>query len=66
MHDAADVALVQKILPVLNLDHQCTRPLEAWNHDLVAQLRRCGRQARGRLGHKSRTLISQTPQPLLG
>jgi hypothetical protein len=45
MHDPADEALIQEILPVLDLEHQYTRLVEAWNHDLVAQIRRCGRLA---------------------
>jgi hypothetical protein len=45
MHDPADEALIHEILPVLDLDHQYTRLVEAWDHDLVAQIRRCGRTA---------------------
>ena len=56
MHDPEDEALIQEILPVLELDHQYTRLVEAWNHELVAQIRRCGRQAGKRLGYKIRTL----------
>ena len=44
MHDPEDEALIQEILPVLDLDHQYTRLVEEWNHQLVAQIRRCGRQ----------------------
>ena len=58
MHDPADEALIQKILPVLDLDHQYTRLVEAWNHELVAQIRRCGRAAGKRLGYQIRTLTS--------
>jgi hypothetical protein len=58
MHDPDDEALIQQILPVLELDHQYTRLVEAWNHQLVAQIRRCGRQARKRLGYKIRTFAS--------
>ena len=56
MHDPEDEALIQEILPVLDLDHQYTRLVEEWNHELVAQIRRCGRQAGKRLGYKIRTL----------
>jgi hypothetical protein len=58
MHDPEDEALIQEILPVLEVDHQYTRLVEAWNHQLVAQIRRCGRQAGKRLGSKIRTLTS--------
>ena len=53
MHDSDDEALIQEILPVLDLDHQYTRLVEAWNHDRVAQIRRCGRAAGKRLGVRS-------------
>ena len=43
MHDPDDEALIQEILPVLEVDHQYTRLVKEWNHDLVAQIRRCGR-----------------------
>jgi hypothetical protein len=39
-------------------DHQYTRHVEAWNDDLVAQIRRCGRAAGRRLGYKIRTFAS--------
>ena len=58
MHDPDDEALIKEILPVLELDHHYTRLLEAWNHDLVAQIRRCGRAAGKRLGYKIRTFAS--------
>ena len=58
MHNQDDEALIQEILPVLDLDHQCTRLVEEWNHELIAQIRRCGRQAGKRLGYKIRTLTS--------
>ena len=58
MHDPDDEALTQQILPVLELDHQYTRQVEAWNHDLVAQIRRCGRAAGKRLGYKIRIFAS--------
>ena len=58
MRDPEDEALIQEILPVLELDHQYTRLVEAWNHELVAQIRRCGRQAGKRLGYKIRTFAS--------
>jgi hypothetical protein len=50
MRDLADEALVQEILPVLELDHRYTRLVEAWNRELVTQIRRCGREAGKRLG----------------
>jgi hypothetical protein len=62
MHDPTDEALIQEILPVLDLDHQYTRLVEAWNHDLVAQIRRCGRTAGKRLGYKIRALASDPQQ----
>ena len=62
MHDPADEALIQEILPALDLDHQYTRLVEEWNHELVAQIRRCGRQAGKRLGYKIRTLTSDPQQ----
>ena len=46
------------ILPVLEVDHQYTRLVEAWNHQLVAQIRRCCRAAGKRLGDLIRTLAS--------
>jgi site-specific recombinase len=58
MHDPEDEALIQEILPVLEVDHQYTRLVEAWNHDLVAQIRRCGRQAGKRLDYKIRTFAT--------
>jgi hypothetical protein len=62
MHDPADEALIQEIVTVLDLDHQYTRLVEEWNHELVAQIRRCGRQAGKRLGYKIRTLTSDPQQ----
>src|SRR5680860_480917 len=62
MHDPADEALIQEIVPVLDLDHQYTRLVESWNHELVAQVRRCGREAGKRLGYKIRTLTSDPQQ----
>jgi hypothetical protein len=53
MYDPEDEALIQEILPVLDLDHQDTRLVEEWNHELVAQIRRCGRAAGKRLGYRS-------------
>ena len=53
-----DEALIMEMLPVLEVDHQYTRLVEAWNHDRVAQIRRCGRQAGKRLGYKLRTVAS--------
>lgn len=58
MHDPDGEALIQEILPVLELDHQHTRLVEVWNHQLVAQIRRCGRQAGKRLGYRIRTFAS--------
>ncbi len=58
MQDPDDEALTQKILPALELDHQYTRLVEGWDHDLVGQIRRCGRAAGRRLGCKVRTLAS--------
>ena len=58
MHDPDDEALIQEILPVLEVDHQYTRLVEAWNDELVAQIRRCGRVAGKRLGYKIRTFAS--------
>jgi hypothetical protein len=62
MDDSEDEALIQEILPVLEVDHQYTRLVEARNHDLVAQIRRCGRTAGKRLGYKIRTLTSDPQQ----
>jgi len=53
MHDPADEALIQEIVTVLDLDHQYTRLVEEWNHELVAQIRRCGRHAGKRLATRS-------------
>lgn len=58
MDDPADEALIQEILPALEVDHQYTRLVEKWNYELVAQIRRCGRQAGKRLGYKIRTFTS--------
>ena len=58
MHDPDDEALIQEILPVLEVDHQYTRLVEEWNHELLAQIRRCGRAAGKRLGYKIRTFAS--------
>ncbi len=58
MHDPDDEALIQEIQPVLELDHQYTRHVEAWNKDLVAQIRRCGRAASRRLGYTVRIFAS--------
>jgi hypothetical protein len=58
MHHPDDEALIGRIQPVLELDHQYTRQVEAWNEDLVAQIRRCGRAAGRRLGCRVRTLAS--------
>jgi hypothetical protein len=45
MHHPDDEALIQQIQPVLELDHQYTRHVEARNDDLVAQIHRCCRAA---------------------
>jgi hypothetical protein len=46
-----DEALIQEMLPVLDLNHQNVRTVESWNEDLVAQIRRrCGRAGGRRLG----------------
>jgi hypothetical protein len=58
MDDPEDEALIQEILPVLEVDHQYTRLVETWNHELIAQIRRYGRQAGKRLGYKIRTFAS--------
>lgn len=58
MQDPEDEVLIQEMLPVLDVDHQHMRLVEAWNRDRVAQIRRCGRQAGKRLGYKIRTLNS--------
>jgi DNA-binding IclR family transcriptional regulator len=58
MHHPDDEELIQQIQPVLELDHQYTRHVEASNEDLVAQIRRCGRAAGRRLEYKVRTFAS--------
>jgi hypothetical protein len=58
MDDPEHEALIQKILPALEVDHQFTRLVEEWNHELVGQIRRCGRRAGKRLGYWIRTLAS--------
>jgi hypothetical protein len=58
MHDTDDEALIQQILPVLDLDHQYTRLVEAWSQACIAQIRRCGRTAGRRLGVKIRTFAT--------
>jgi hypothetical protein len=58
MGDPDDEALIREILPVLEVDHQYTRLVEEWNHELVAQIRRCGRQAGKRPAYKIRTFTS--------
>jgi len=62
MPNPDDEALIQQILPVLELDHQDSRLVEAWNHDLVAQIRRLGRAAGKRLGYQVRTFASDPEQ----
>lgn len=58
MPDPDDEELIQQILPVLDLDHQYSRLVEAWNQDLISQIRRCGRAAGKRLGYKIRTFAT--------
>lgn len=58
MYDATDEELIQRILPVLEIDHQYARHVEAWDLDLIAQVRRCGRAAARRLGYGVRTFQS--------
>lgn len=58
MCDETDEELIQRILLVLEIDHQYVRHVEAWNQDLIAQTRRCGRAAARRLGFGVRTFQS--------
>jgi hypothetical protein len=58
MYDATDEELIQRILPVLEIDHQYARHVGAWDQDLIAQVRRCGRTAARRLGYGVRTFQS--------
>jgi len=58
MYDETDEELIQRILPVLEIDHQYVRHVEAWNQDLIAQIRRCGRAAARHLGYGVRTFQS--------
>lgn len=58
MYDETDEELIQRILPVLEIDHQYVHHVEAWNQDLIAQIRRCGRAAARRLGYSVRTFQS--------
>jgi hypothetical protein len=58
MRDPEDVALVREILPALEVDHQYTRLVEGWNQNLLALIRRRGRQSGKRLGYDLRTLTS--------
>ena len=51
MYDETDEALIEQILPALDIDHQYVRHIEAWDQDLIAQVRRCGRAAARRLGY---------------
>jgi hypothetical protein len=43
---------------VLDVNHQYTRLVQEQSHELVAQIRRCGREAGKRMGYKIRTLTS--------
>lgn len=58
MYDETDKELIQRILPVLEIDHQYVRHVEPWNQDLIAQIHRCGRAAARRLGYGVRTFQS--------
>jgi len=58
MYDDTAEALIQEIIPVLEIDHEYVRIVEGWNQDLVAQIRRCGRAAAHRLGYKVRTIAT--------
>jgi hypothetical protein len=58
MFDATDEELIQRILPVLEIDHQYARQVEAWDKDLISQVRRCSRAAARRLGYGVRTFQS--------
>jgi hypothetical protein len=55
MYDATDEELIQRILPVLEIDHQYARQVEAWDQDLISQVRRCGRATARRWGYGVRT-----------
>jgi hypothetical protein len=57
MDDQEDEALIREILPVLEVDHQYARLVEA-ELRARAQIRRCGRTAGKRLGYKIRTFAS--------
>ena len=39
MYDETDEELTQEILPVLEIDHQYVRLVEAWNQEIIAQIR---------------------------
>ena len=43
---------------MLDIDHQYVRHVDAWNQDLIAQIRRCGRAAARRLRYGVRTVQS--------
>lgn len=58
MYDETDEELIQRVLPVLEIDHQYVRHVESWNQELIAQIRRCGRAAARRLGYGVRTFQS--------
>jgi hypothetical protein len=53
-----DEAMAVEIATMLEIDHQYVRSVEAWNDDLVAQIRRCGRAAGRRLGYRVRTFAT--------
>jgi hypothetical protein len=58
MYDATDEELIRRILPVLEIDHQYARQVEAWDQGLISQVRRCSRAAARRLGYGVRTFQS--------
>jgi len=60
MYHATDEELIQRILPVLEIDHQYARHVQAWDQDLIAQIRRCGRAAARRLGYRVRTVTTES------
>ena len=63
MYHETDEEPIQRILPVLEVDHQHVRHVEAWNQDLIAQIRRCGRAAARQLGYGVRTFQSDPNRP---
>jgi hypothetical protein len=47
MYDPTDEELIQRILPVLEIALQYARHVEAWDQDLIAQVRRRSAKAIG-------------------